>query len=74
MNQQTKILRLKQWTKICRFLFFLFFALTVYALLPREEMTLLAEGGILWIIFALVFGVQALSLRFIADALLENKS
>ena len=71
MDQTTKVLRLKQWMKICRFFLFLFAILSVYALLPRENITLLASGGMLWLILAVVFGVQTLSLHFVAQALPE---
>ena len=73
MDQKTKVVRLKQWMKICRFCFFLFVALSVYSLLPRENITLIASAGVFWTILAVVFGIQALSLHFIAEALLENK-
>ena len=72
MDRKMKITRLKQWTKICRVLFIVFLLLSIYSLLPREEMTLIAEGGLFWIIFAAVFGVQSVSLRLILDAISEK--
>ena len=55
-------------------MFALFTILSIYSLLPREEMTLIAAGGVFWISLAVTFGVQSVSLRLICDALLENDS
>ena len=74
MEKKVKIIRLKQWVKICRLMFALFTILSIYSLLPREEMTLIAAGGVFWISLAVTFGVQSVSLRLIRDALLENDS
>ena len=74
MEKRVKIIRLKQWVKICRLMFALFTILSIYSLLPGEEMTLIAAGGVFWISLAVTFGVQSVSLRLIRDALLENDS
>lgn len=57
MDQKTKVVRLKQWMKICRFFFFLFAFFSLYSLLPRENITLIANAGVLWIVLAVVFGI-----------------